>query len=154
MSHLSCSSPLVRDLPIYLSVSGGEEYSSINKHLDTTPLCLLDRRFFYKDLLDTLKYESVFKSELSSYLNDFQYDTDYLNHLIKHYNTHQSGAPLDKRLTEYLVPYLGKFTEKIHANLLDAGAYVDGKLPYELYKFDDRALLFRRIRCAHLPTQS
>jgi hypothetical protein len=145
MLHQSWSNKEAASVPAYMCVSGGAEYTRINKQLDTTELCLLDRRFFYTDLLDTLKYSDVFHDELLCYLTDFQHNTEYLNHLIKSCKSIKTTGPFDSSLIECLVPHLVKFTQKVQQDFSNIGAYVNGKLPYELYKFDNRALLFRRI---------
>jgi hypothetical protein len=100
--------------------------------------------FFMADLIETLRYEDDFKTELADMTCELLYG-DYFHHRLSRGNV-EKYRELTSEFLEVTAIASTKVAQHLHETLVNQGHYdTDGKFPYEFQSFNGKVICLRKL---------
>lgn len=124
-------------------LNAGRKFDDLHRQLLLPKMEHVDATNYLQDLTYALRDEECFYQELYSFLDRVLYGDELLKY--RQYYKNVGMEFFSTQMVEYLVGYSKGFMLDMRTHLEDLGAFQQGKFPYELQQFTNRALLFKRI---------
>jgi hypothetical protein len=100
--------------------------------------------FFMTDLIETLRYDESFKTDLQEMTCDMLYG-DFFHHHLSRGNVEKYKA-LTSEFLEVTAIASNKVAQYLHETLVNQGRYdTDGKFPYEFHSFNGKVICLRQL---------
>lgn len=124
-------------------LNAGRKFDDLHRQLLLPKMEYVDATNYLQDLTYALRDEESFYNELYSFLDRVLYGDELLKY--KQYYENVGMEDFSTQTVEYLAVYSKSFMLDMRTHLEDLGAFQQGKFPYALQQFTNRALLFKRI---------
>lgn len=119
------------------------KFDDLRRHLSAPAMEYVDPIDYLKRLTYALRDEENFYHELYTFLDNVVYGEELLQY--KQYYENVGMGSFAMQSLDYLASYSKSFMLAMRGLMEDNGAFHNGKFPYELQQFNNRALLFKRV---------